>query len=66
MPVQHVKGQSGTSRYVQKKWGVTFDTNRVTPCILNILTDIVQDSTSVCQNVQDNIESLARLGTVCV
>ena len=35
MPIQHVKGRPGTLRYVQKKWGVTCDTNRVTPCMNN-------------------------------
>ena len=31
--VQHVKGQPDSSTYVQEKGGVTFDTNRGTPCI---------------------------------
>ena len=32
MPIHHVKGQPAASTYVREKGGVTFYTNRVTPC----------------------------------
>ena len=38
--VQHVKGQPGAPTYVWEKGYIKCDTNRVTPCIIKILSNI--------------------------